>query len=183
MPAASAVVTTGIYCRPACPAQPRAEHARSFPLAAVGRGRRPVLDGFADNGEVMLTNADTGNGDPGVVTGLSLLLLRSEGIALLAMATALPGGFGRSWWLFVALLAVPDLGLLGYFVGSRMGALADDLTHTYVPVAALGVVGLLSGSSLAVSVARIWFAHIGMDRTRGLGLRYPDRPGHTHRDG
>jgi AraC family transcriptional regulator, regulatory protein of adaptative response / DNA-3-methyladenine glycosylase II len=35
MSAVSAVVTTGIYCRPACPAQPRADHVRSFPLAAA----------------------------------------------------------------------------------------------------------------------------------------------------
>ena len=31
----SAVVTTGIYCRPGCPARPRAENVRSFPLAAA----------------------------------------------------------------------------------------------------------------------------------------------------
>ncbi|HEV8650848.1 MAG TPA: helix-turn-helix domain-containing protein [Actinomycetes bacterium] len=35
MPAVSAVVTTGIYCRPVCPAQPRADNVRSFPLAAA----------------------------------------------------------------------------------------------------------------------------------------------------
>jgi AraC family transcriptional regulator of adaptative response / DNA-3-methyladenine glycosylase II len=31
----SAVVTTGIYCRPGCSARPRAENVRSFPLAAA----------------------------------------------------------------------------------------------------------------------------------------------------
>src|SRR6266511_748527 len=31
----SAVVTTGIYCRPGCSAQPRAENVRIFPLAAA----------------------------------------------------------------------------------------------------------------------------------------------------
>ncbi len=31
----SAVVTTGIYCRPGCPARPHAENVRSFPLAAA----------------------------------------------------------------------------------------------------------------------------------------------------
>jgi len=35
MPAVSAVTTTGIYCRPACAARPRADHVRSFPLAAA----------------------------------------------------------------------------------------------------------------------------------------------------
>jgi len=35
MEAFSAVVTTGIYCRPGCGAQPLAEHVRTFPLAAA----------------------------------------------------------------------------------------------------------------------------------------------------
>jgi AraC family transcriptional regulator of adaptative response / DNA-3-methyladenine glycosylase II len=35
MQAFSAVVTTGIYCRPGCSARPRAENVRAFPLAAA----------------------------------------------------------------------------------------------------------------------------------------------------
>jgi AraC family transcriptional regulator, regulatory protein of adaptative response / DNA-3-methyladenine glycosylase II len=35
MPAVAAVTTTGIYCLPACGARPRADHVRSFPLAAA----------------------------------------------------------------------------------------------------------------------------------------------------
>jgi AraC family transcriptional regulator of adaptative response / DNA-3-methyladenine glycosylase II len=35
MPAVFAVVTTGIYCRPTCAAQPRPGNVRSFPLAAA----------------------------------------------------------------------------------------------------------------------------------------------------
>jgi len=35
MEAFSAVVTTGIYCRPGCSARPRAENVRTFPLAAT----------------------------------------------------------------------------------------------------------------------------------------------------
>ena len=62
----------------------------------------------------MPTTIDAGEGRSGVVTGLPRVLLRSEGVALLAMAAVLYGRQGQSWWLFVALLAVPDLGLLGY---------------------------------------------------------------------
>jgi AraC family transcriptional regulator of adaptative response / DNA-3-methyladenine glycosylase II len=35
MPGFSAVVTTGIYCRPGCSAQPRAENVTTYPLAAA----------------------------------------------------------------------------------------------------------------------------------------------------
>jgi len=35
MEAVSAVVTTGIYCRPGCGALPRADNVRSFPVAVA----------------------------------------------------------------------------------------------------------------------------------------------------
>ena len=114
------------------------------------------------------------------MTGWPLVLLRSEGVALLAMAAVLYGRYGRSWWLFVALLPAPDLGLLGNLRSRRAGALAYDLTHTYVPPATLGVVGMVTGSDVAVALALVWFAHIGMDRALGLGLQYPDGSGCTH---
>jgi hypothetical protein len=119
-------------------------------------------------------------GIPGVVTGLPLVLLRSEALALLAMALVLYDRYGRSWWLFLALLPVPDLGLLGQLFSKPAGAVAYDLTHTYVPPAALGLVGVVTGSGLAVALALVWFAHIGMDRALGLGLLYPDGSGSTH---
>jgi Domain of unknown function (DUF4260) len=46
--------------------------------------------------------------------------------------------------------------------------------------AALGLVGVVTGSGLAVALALVWFAHIGMDRALGLGLLYPDGSGCTH---
>jgi hypothetical protein len=83
-------------------------------------------------------------------------------------------------WLFVALLPAPDLGLLGNLWSRQVGAVAYDLTHTYLPPATLAVVGVVTGSGLAVALALVWFAHIGMDRTLGLGLQYPDGSGRTH---
>jgi hypothetical protein len=68
-------------------------------------------------------------GTAGVVTGPPLVLLRSEGVALLAMATVLYGRYGRSWWLFLALLPIPDLGLLGLLWSRQLGAVTSDLTH------------------------------------------------------
>jgi hypothetical protein len=44
----------------------------------------------------------------------------------------------------------------------------------------LGAFGLLGGSSLALVVALVWFAHIGMDRLVGYGLKYPTESKDTH---
>jgi hypothetical protein len=116
----------------------------------------------------------------GIVRGLPLTLLRSEGAALLGLAIVLYAKFGRSWILFAVLLLAPDLGALGYVRGTRIGALTYDLVHTYLPPALLGAIGVIADNSLMWSIAIIWFGHIGMDRLVGYGLKYPDSFHHTH---
>lgn len=108
------------------------------------------------------------------------MLLRTEGAALAGVATALYAKFGLSWWLFAALLLTPDIGMLGYIRGNRIGAAMYDLFHTYLPPAILAVAGVLAELQLAYSIALIWFAHIGMDRLLGYGLKYQDGFRHTH---
>jgi hypothetical protein len=121
--------------------------------------------------------------EPGVVGGLPLLLLRSEGLALLAIALVLYGSYGGSWWVFLLLLAAPDIGLLGLLWSKPMGAVTYNLTHTYLPPALLSILGWVTGAAVATSIGLIWFAHIGMDRAIGLGLHYPDGSGRTHLSG
>ena len=70
--------------------------------------------------------------------------------------------------------------MLGYLGGPRFGAAAYNAFHSYPLPAALGIVGLLAGAPLAVGVALVWFAHIGMDRMLGYGLKYPIGFGDTH---
>ena len=94
----------------------------------------------------------------------------SGGASLFAMSVLLYWINGTSWILFALLFLAPDLSLLGYVVGPRVGA-AYNAFHAYPLPAILAAIGLLGGSTLAVGVALIWLAHIGMDRTLGFGLR------------
>jgi hypothetical protein len=71
------------------------------------------------------------------------------------------------------LFLVPDLSMLGYLSGPQIGAVSYNLFHTYAPPGLLAAFGLLSGSSLLLSVALVWFSHIGFDRMVGFGLKYP----------
>jgi hypothetical protein len=107
-------------------------------------------------------------------------LLRVEGLALLGAAVALYAQLGPSWWWFAALLLVPDVGLLGYLAGLRVGALTYNLTHTLSLPLALGVVGLTTSTVPAMGAALIWVGHIGMDRAVGYGLKYPTDFRDTH---
>lgn len=107
-------------------------------------------------------------------------ILRIEGVAMLAGSVLLYWTNGGSWWLFGLLLLVPDVSMVGYLVGPRVGAALYNAFHSYPLPAAMGIVGLLAGMPLIVSVALVWFAHIGMDRLMGYGLKYPTDFKDTH---
>ena len=115
---------------------------------------------------------------------LTRILLHLEGAAVLALATAAFFAFGHPWWLFLLLLLAPDLSLLGYLAGPRVGAAAYNAVHTMLgPLVLLGVGWWLGGgASMAVAVALVWLAHIGMDRMVGYGLKYPDSAKRSHFD-
>lgn len=100
------------------------------------------------------------------------LLLRTEGILFGAVAVGLYARTGTSWWLFVLLLLVPDLGMLGYLAGPRIGAATYNVTHTLVLPILVAVTGMWMQSSPALALALIWAAHIGLDRAFGYGLKY-----------
>ena len=109
---------------------------------------------------------------PGVVTGRPRTWLRVEGLAIAVAALLAYAPTGAPWWLVPALFLVPDLSALGYLAGNRVGAAMYNLVHTYVlPLALLGY-GLWGASPLALSLALIWLAHIGMDRAVAYGLKY-----------
>ncbi len=108
------------------------------------------------------------------------VLLRVEGGALLATSVLFYWVNGGSWILFALLILAPDVSMLGYLLGPKVGATTYNLAHTYALPAGLAAFGVLAGSPLAVSVALVWFAHIGMDRMVGYGLKYASGFKDTH---
>lgn len=108
------------------------------------------------------------------------LLLRIEGLAVGAAALALYFEGDNRWWLLVVLILAPDLAMLGYAAGPRIGAAVYDLAHTYVGPLVLGAIGVLADVETCVALALIWAAHIGIDRALGYGLKYPTGFKDTH---
>jgi hypothetical protein len=108
------------------------------------------------------------------------LLLRIEGATVLALALLIFSRTGGNWLMFALLALAPDLSMLGYLAGTRVGARIYNLFHIYPLPALLAVYGLLAPNPLALSLALIWFAHIGADRLLGFGLKYPSAFKDTH---
>jgi hypothetical protein len=115
-----------------------------------------------------------------VLARLPQLLLRLEGLAIVAAAMVLYFHEDFGWILFVALILAPDLSFAGYAFGPKVGAIAHDAVHTEIFPVALGAVGIVAHSNGALKVALICLAHIGADRLLGYGLKYPTAFKDTH---
>jgi Domain of unknown function (DUF4260) len=108
------------------------------------------------------------------------LLLRLEGAAALVASLVLYFHEGFGWLALVVLALAPDLAMVGYAAGERVGAAAYDLAHTELLPIALAVLGVVADRDLALQLALIWLAHIGADRLLGYGLKYPTGFKDTH---
>ncbi|WP_102905239.1 MULTISPECIES: DUF4260 domain-containing protein [unclassified Variovorax] len=117
---------------------------------------------------------------PGAAQGGVRILLRLEGLVVLAAAVAAYLHLGASWGAFAMLFLLPDLSFLGYLAGPRVGAVAYNAAHSYIgPVALLGL-GLVGDIPAALALGLIWSAHIGLDHALGYGLKYGSEFGVTH---
>lgn len=116
----------------------------------------------------------------GAVQGGVRQTLRLEAAALLAVSLTAYAHLGGGWGLFALLFLVPDLSMLGYLAGSRIGALAYNAAHSYGAPIALGALSMGLHAPYLAPVALIWSAHIAFDRLLGYGLKYASAFGDTH---
>ena len=118
--------------------------------------------------------------EDGAVTGGVRFVVQAEGLAIFALATLLYFHGGGSWQLFALLFLAPDLSLVGYLAGPRVGALVYNLAHSYIGPATLAAYALATNEMQAMPYVLIWTAHLGFDRMLGFGLKYASGFGHTH---
>lgn len=118
--------------------------------------------------------------ETGAATGGVKILLRLEGLTLFAGMLLLYAAWRGSWTVFALLFLAPDLSFLAYFAGPRVGAVAYNAAHSFLAPGALMTLGFGFASPLTLTIAMIWFAHIGIDRALGYGLKYSSGFGFTH---
>jgi hypothetical protein len=109
-----------------------------------------------------------------------IALLRAEGLVLLAAAGAAYAYQGHPAWLFALAFLLPDIAMLGYLRGSRLGAALYNLGHTTLLAAPIAFAGWIMAASLPEALGLIWLGHIGFDRLMGYGLKQASAFGDTH---
>ena len=106
--------------------------------------------------------------------------LRIEGLTVLGLAL---GGYftlNGPVWMLVVLALAPDLSMLGYLAGPKIGSLCYNVVHTYTLPLALGAFGFWADIRIALLLALIWAGHIGADRLVGYGLKFESGFKDTH---
>jgi hypothetical protein len=71
------------------------------------------------------------------------------------------------------LVLAPDLSILGYLLGVRLGTVVYNFFHVLVAPLLLIALSILSKQFWLFPYGLIWTAHIGVDRLLGFGLKYP----------
>ena len=86
---------------------------------------------------------------------------------------------GLSVWVWVFLFFTPDIGMLGYLINTRIGAVAYNLFHHKAVVVAVIAIGYFLKNDAVELYGLIMLAHSSFDRVLGFGLKYPDDFKHT----
>jgi hypothetical protein len=107
-------------------------------------------------------------------------LLKFEELGLFALSIFLFASTGINWWLYPLLLLAPDLGMLGYLLGPRVGATTYNLTHHKGIAVILYAIGTAASTLPLSFVGLVMLGHSSLDRVFGYGLKYPDAFHHTH---
>lgn len=105
-------------------------------------------------------------------------ILKLEELAMFALSVWALYFFNAEWWYYLLLLLGPDISMIGYAGGNKMGAFMYNLFHHKGVAIVLFVLGvLLPGLQIA---GIILFGHSSMDRMFGYGLKLKEGFKFTH---
>lgn len=109
-------------------------------------------------------------------------LLKLEELAMLLLSVLLLWNSNASWFWYLILLIGPDISMVGYLMGTRVGAALYNLFHHKGVAIMLFMLGIYLDHQLLQLVGVALFGHASLDRLLGLGLKYTKGFGFTHLD-
>lgn len=106
--------------------------------------------------------------------------LKLEELAQFFVGMALFSQLSFEWWWFPVLLFLPDIGMFGYVINARVGALVYNLFHNKAIAISFLLLGIFYLGEFTTLIGIILFSHVAMDRVFGYGLKFPDSFNNTH---
>ena len=97
-------------------------------------------------------------------------LIKVEELAQFLLSVYMFSLLPFAWWIFPALILVPDVSLIGLLAGKRIGAITYNLIHHKAVGLSVYMVGSLLGIPLLSLAGVLLFGHSSFDRILGLQL-------------
>jgi hypothetical protein len=107
-------------------------------------------------------------------------IIRVEELLLTVLSFYLFLTLAYAWWWFLILFLAPDLSMIGYLLGPKVGAWTYNLAHHKGIAVVLFVMGGVLQIPWLQLAGVILLGHSSFDRLLGYGLKYPDSFHHTH---
>ncbi|WP_086476599.1 DUF4260 domain-containing protein [Arenibacter amylolyticus] len=107
-------------------------------------------------------------------------LLKLEELFMFLLGIYLFSLLDYSWWWFLGLILTPDIGMLGYLWGKKVGAIGYNLFHHKGWAIAIYLMGSYLSLPLCQLIGIIVFSHASLDRIFGYGLKFDKGFKYTH---
>lgn len=107
-------------------------------------------------------------------------LLNLEELAQVLLAVLVFSHLPYAWWVLPATFLLPDLSMVGYLAGPRVGAWCYNVAHHKGLALAVGVLGWWLGLPVLLLAGTILLFHSAFDRLLGYGLKHATGFGDTH---
>ena len=114
-------------------------------------------------------------------------VLKLEELAMLIGSIVLLYLSSVQWWWYLLLALGPDISMIGYLAGNKIGAWLYNIFHHKAVALIIFMIGLLvelpGDPHVRVSIINIGivlFGHSSMDRFFGYGLKYKNGFKFTH---
>lgn len=107
-------------------------------------------------------------------------LIKFEEVGMLVLAIAGLAMNHASWWWYLLLVLAPDISMIGYAAGNKIGAFSYNLFHHKGISIVVYLLGLYTNTTPLELTGIILFGHSSMDRALGYGLKLNDGFKFTH---
>src|SRR5687767_11584356 len=107
-------------------------------------------------------------------------IVKLEELAMFGLSVWASYFFNAEWWYYLLLLIGPDISMIAYAGGNKLGAFMYNLFHHKGVAIVLFVLGLLLPDMTIQIAGIILFGHSSMDRMFGYGLKLKEGFKYTH---
>jgi len=98
-------------------------------------------------------------------------VIQLEELGMFLLSIFLFNQLSFAWWWFPALILLPDISMVGYAAGNKIGAIVYNFFHHKAVAIAVYMLGFYLHNELIQLIGIILFGHSSMDRFFGYGLK------------